>query len=307
MLRDLPHGLVQLRSAITTARAKHVTSQALAMHADQDGLLRVDFAADQSEVVCSVGQRAVQIKIEVAVIGRHAHTLFALHQFLAAPAVGDEITDGAHLQLVLAAELLQIVEPRHRTVFVEDLANHPRGIESGQTHQINCRLGVARALQDPTFPRLQGENVPGLSQVGRTALRSGQHADCLGTVPRTDPGSHTFCRIDRNREIGPVQFAVVRHHALQTELPRTRRGQRDANKTAAVFGHEIDCLGRHFARGHDQITFVLALGIIGHNDHLAGAHVLQNGLDGIKGGFAHGHSVKHPRTRWAMSAGGGRH
>ena len=307
MTYDLPHGLMQLRTAITTARAEDVTGQALAMHADQHGLLRVDFAADHGNVVCAISQRTVQIKIEVAVIGRHAHTLFALHQFLAAPAVGDEITDGAHLQLVLAAELLQIVEPRHRTIFVEDLANHSRGIESGQAHQINCRLGVARPLQDAAFPRLQGKNVPGLGQVGRTALCSGQHADCLGTVPRTDPGSHTFGGIDRHREIGPVQFAVVRHHALQTELPRTRHGKRDANETTAVFGHEIDRLGRHFARGHDQIALVLALGIIGHNDHLAGAHVLQDGLDGIKGGFAHGPPVKHRRTRWAMSAKGGRH
>jgi len=103
-------------------------------------------------------------------------------------------------------------------------------------------------------------------------------------------------------KVGAVQFTVVRHHALQAELPRPRRGQRNADQTASVLGHEIDRLGRHFARGHDQIALVLALGIVGHNDHLAGAHVLQHGLDGIKGGFAHGRSVKHPRTRWAMSA-----
>ena len=41
----------------------------------------------------------------------------------------------------------------------------------------------------------------------------------------------------------------------------------DANQTPAVRRHKIDRLGRDFFRGHDQIAFVLAIRIVGHDHH----------------------------------------
>ncbi len=62
-------------------------------------------------------------------------------------------------------------------------------------------------------------------------------------------------------------FPVLRHHALQAELisPLIRNG--DANQAAAVCGHEIHRFRSYFFRRHHQIAFVLAIGIIGDDDH----------------------------------------
>ncbi len=63
-------------------------------------------------------------------------------------------------------------------------------------------------------------------------------------------------------------LAVLRHHALQPELICALIGNRDANQAAAVRRHEIDCLRRHFFRRHDQVAFVFAIGIVGHDHHV---------------------------------------
>ena len=64
-----------------------------------------------------------------------------------------------------------------------------------------------------------------------------------------------------------MRFAVLRHHPLQTELLGALVRDRHANQTPAVRGHEIDRLRRDFFRRHDQIAFVLAIGIVGHDHH----------------------------------------
>ena len=147
----------------------------------------------------------------------------------------------------------------------------------------------------------------GFGKITGHALGAGQDLDRLGAIAGADARADAVRGVDRHGEIGAMQFAVVRHHALQPELAGPRLGERDANETAAVLGHEIDRLGCDLGRGHDQIPLVLALGIVGHDDHFAGANIAQDGFDGIKGRFAHGLPVKHPSPLWAMAAAGGRH
>jgi hypothetical protein len=49
-----------------------------------------------------------------------------------------------------------------------------------------------------------------------------------------------------------------------------------------MFGHEIDRGGRDELRRHDEIPFILATGIIHHDDHFAFAHVGDDGFNGVK-------------------------
>src|SRR3546814_9823917 len=49
-LRDLPHRLMQLRTAIAPARPEHVPGQTLAMHPHQDIFFPVHIAHDQRQV-----------------------------------------------------------------------------------------------------------------------------------------------------------------------------------------------------------------------------------------------------------------
>ena len=147
----------------------------------------------------------------------------------------------------------------------------------------------------------------GFGQIAGHALGAGQDLDRLGAIAGADARADAVRGVDRHGEIGAMQFAVVRHHALQSELAGPRLGERDTNKTASVLGHEIDRLGRDLGCGHDQIALVLALGVVGHDNHFTRADIAQDGFDGIKGRFAHGQPVKHPSPLWAMAAAGGRH
>ena len=71
-------------------------------------------------------------------------------------------------------------------------------------------------------------------------------------------------------------FPVLRHHALQAELVGALIGYWDANQAAAVCRHEINRFRRHFLGTHDEIAFVLAIGIVGDNDHAPFRNVAQN-------------------------------
>ncbi len=71
-------------------------------------------------------------------------------------------------------------------------------------------------------------------------------------------------------------FAVLRHHPLQAELVGALIRDRDANQTPAVCGHEIDRFRRHFFRRHDQVAFVLAIRIIGHDHHAPFGDIAKN-------------------------------
>src|SRR5438105_4533621 len=46
--------------------------------------------------------------------------------------------------------------------------------------------------------------------------------------------------------------------------------------------HKVDRLGRHSLRGQDQITLVLAIGVIHHDHHLALPQIGDDGFDGIE-------------------------
>ncbi len=71
-------------------------------------------------------------------------------------------------------------------------------------------------------------------------------------------------------------FSVLRHHALQAELVGALIGNGDANQAPAVRRHEIDRFRRHFFRRHDQIAFVLAIRIVGHDHHAPFGDVAKN-------------------------------
>jgi hypothetical protein len=62
-------------------------------------------------------------------------------------------------------------------------------------------------------------------------------------------------------------FSVLDHHALQPELVGPLVQDGDTNQAPAVRRHKIDRFRRHFFCRHDQIAFVLAIRIVGHDHH----------------------------------------
>ena len=60
-------------------------------------------------------------------------------------------------------------------------------------------------------------------------------------------------------------------------------GQGEADQAAPVQGHEVDHLGRGQLGRADEVALVLAVLVVGHDDDLAVAQVVDRLLDGAEG------------------------
>ena len=72
-----------------------------------------------------------------------------------------------------------------------------------------------------------------------------------------------------------------------------------------MHGHEVDCFGRRFLRGHDQIALVLAVGIVGYDNDLARRDVVHDVLDRVEFKVYRGfrdHRVKVAVALWDVNA-----
>ena len=66
---------------------------------------------------------------------------------------------------------------RHRTVVVENLADHSRRIQSCKTRQIDRRLGLTPPLQHAAIARPKRENMSRSAEVVRMATRIEQQPE----------------------------------------------------------------------------------------------------------------------------------
>ena len=115
--------------------------------------------------------------------------------------------------------------------------------------------------------------MPGLPQVFGPGVRCNGRLDRPGAIVRGDARSDSVSRFDRNRKIGRMMLVSVADHERQPELLAAFTSDGQADEAAPVRRHVVDVFGADFFGGHDQVTFVLAIFIIDHDDHLAGRNV----------------------------------
>ena len=68
--------------------------------------------------------------------------------------------------------------------------------------------------------RDQRKDVPGLDDVGRLRIGARRHADRVGTIGGRDAGGDAFGGLDRHREVGAVDRAVLPRHRRQLQALR---------------------------------------------------------------------------------------
>ncbi len=113
--------------------AQHVGGEIDAVHAHQGRGVGLDLAPGQGHVLGPVDGVAVDDHAEMAAIGGIERRLqHSLHLAFGAPAIGDEVGDGAYLQTMQLGEADEVGQPRHGAVIVHDLADDPGGAEAGQ-------------------------------------------------------------------------------------------------------------------------------------------------------------------------------
>lgn len=293
---DTLHGLVQLGAAVTTAGSKNIPSQTFTMDAHKRGFRRGYFPLHQRDMVHAINQRAVKVEVEIPEVSGHENSLLALDQSLALAAMCDEVLDRTHFKSVLAFEFDQIWQAGHGTVLFHDLADDSGGIESGKPREIDSRLGMPSAAEHPPVLGLEGEDMAGLDEIAGERAGVGKNADRRGTVFYTDASGGSRSGIDRYGEVRFEKLAVPRDHSLKPKAVGTFRCDRHTDKSASEFHHEIDGGWGDFGSGHDQVPFIFAVGIVGHDDHSAAFDVCDDLWNRVEWFFHAGWKRYHTRA-----------
>ena len=98
-------------------------------------------------MVDAIEGRAIEMKIEVAIIGRELHDLLRFDELFREPAMSDQALDSADAQAMFLPELHQLRQPRHRSVIVQNFAENPGRLESRHPREIHGRFRVTGATE----------------------------------------------------------------------------------------------------------------------------------------------------------------
>ncbi len=252
------------------------------MHAHQQIASVADFAHHQRNVRISVDAVFECVAGPRSDLGRQFEFRDAVQQFLRAPAIRDKVLDGDELEAVAFGEFDEPVEALHGAVFGHDLADDAGRVQPGQTREIDGCFRLPRAHQHAAVARAQRKRVSGAKQIARTSRRIEQCLNRRGAIVRRNSRGRAAARFNRNRECRFVHRAIFGNHLRQMQLVQALADHRNANQAARVLAHEIDRFGRHHLCGHYQVAFVFAILVVQHDDHLAGADVLDRVLDRVE-------------------------
>ena len=282
---DALERLLKLVTAIASHGTENIPRETLGVHADEHVRLTVHVALDQGDVVVAGQLVLVQVGLEFPVPagdGRGDHTL---DEFLAAPAVLDQVLDRDDLQVVLVRDLDQPGQAGHGPVVVHDLAEHAGGIETGQLHHVDRGLGVSGPAQDAAVEGLQREDVARARQIVGPAFRTDEHLDRLGAVRRGNARRGTIHGIDGYGEARAVQRRIdlFADHGGHLQFFQAFARGRKADQSTAVPGHEIDGRRCRSFGGHDEIAFVFAVFVVDDNQYAPGLDLLDRFRDGTIG------------------------
>src|SRR5262249_26895951 len=123
------------------------------------------------------------------------------------------------------------------------------------------------------------------NQVSRLRLRGDGGEDGAGAIRSGDAGGDAARGLDGNGEGGSEGRGVVLHHQGKGQLANPVLGERQADEAPPVGRHEVDRCGGHLLRGHDEISLVLAVLVVGEDDHPPLADLPDGPLD--QGDAAH--------------------
>ena len=206
----------------------------------------------------------------------------ALHRALLPQAVADQIGDRADLEAVPLREGFQVRPARHGAVVVHDLDDDRGRIEPGEPREIAARFGVTGAREHAARLRHDGKDVARLAQILGTRIRFHRGDDRLRAVVRGDAGGDAFGRLDGQREVGAMFAMRLADHERQPQLAAAFGGQREADEAAAESRHEVDVIGAHLLRRHDEVAFVLAILVVHDHHHAPGGDVGEDLFDAVE-------------------------
>ena len=133
--------------------------------------------------------------------------------------------------------------------------------------------------------------MPRPGQIRRPRGWVNRNLDGVGPVVSRDSRGHSLPRINRFAKCSAVIGSILCAHRTNAQMvqPLFRHGE--ANQPTAVLGHKVDGLGSNFFGCQSKIAFVLAVFVIHHDNHAAGADFFDSSRDICKRLVSHTESV----------------
>ena len=100
-----------------------------------------------------------------------------------------------------------------------------------------------------------------------------------------DAGGYALARFNGLGKRRAEARRVLLSHGEEPQIIRALLGQRHANQSPPMLGHEIDRFRRHKLGGQGQVAFVFTVFVIDNNDHAAGTNFGQGAGYISKWGF----------------------
>lgn len=270
--------------------AEDVAEQVLGVHADEDGVgdvLLADAATDEGDVGHGVDGRAVGDELEITAVGLDGGLGDALDERFASEAVGDDVGDGAHFEIVFGAEAIEIGLTGHGAVVVHDFDDDGGGLETGEATEVDAALGLAGADEDAAIAGAEWADVAGAHQVVGLGMGIGEDANGGGAVGGGDAGggAEAAVGIDGDGEGGAEGCGVDGGLWGEVEAIAGFTFEGDAEDAAGEAHHEVDGFGGDVLGGADEVAFVFAAFVVDEDDHPAVAERVEDVWDRAEQGI----------------------
>ena len=179
---------------------------------------------------------------------------------------------------VLFGEELEERQARRRAVVVQHLADHRDRRQPGETRQVDRGLGVPAPFEHAALTGAEREDVTGPDELVGVRRGVEEPAHGVGPVGGADPAAGLPV-VDRDRERRVAAGGSGRHHRWDVEPVQVLGRGGHAHEPARPAEHEVDRFRRDPLRRHREVTLVLAVLVVGDEDHLAATDPTQGLVD----------------------------
>ena len=283
---DLLHGGRQLLAAVAAQGAEGVAGEALGVDPAEDVLTVADVPLHQSHVVLAVDLVHIAVGDEVAVAGRHfcfRHLFYQLFVFLPVFLQG---FDGNEFYIKFLCQLLQFRCAHHGAVLPHDLAAETAFFQPCQTHQVYRSFRMTVSFQNAVFLGQKREHMTRPPKVIGPGVFTDTHSGSIAALFRRDACGGVYM-VNRDGKGGTVIVCIVVHHLRKLQLLAVVAAHGHADQTFSVYCHKVYIFcGGKFCRT-DEITFIFSVRVVGTEDDLSLAQILQGLFNGIESEIFH--------------------
>ena len=218
----------------------------------------------------------VSNQFEIAPLRRQKDLLLPVNEAFRPYSVRNQILNRDYPQTITLCELHQIRHSRHRSVLIHNLHQSPRRIKPRQASQINRCLRMPRPFQHTILLSIQRIDVSRPSESTRSRRPISQSPDRSSPIRSRNPRRTTLQLIDRNRKRRTENRSIIDNLMLQLQFPATRHRYRSAKHPPCMLQHEVNLLRSYHFRSNNQVSLILPILIIDHDNEITLFEILDS-------------------------------